>query len=238
MIISIAADPEQAARRAATVIAQRLRLAVRARGVGLVAVSGGRSPQRLFELLAAAPVPWPAVHVFQVDERLAPTDSPDRNATLLRTALLDRIALPPANLHLMPVELTEPRAGAAAYAATLRRFAGTPPVLDVVHLGLGGDGHTASLVPGDPVLEEARTEVAVTGAYQGRRRMTLTYPLLARARRLVWLVCGADKADALARLRRHDATIPAGRVAQHHAVVIADADAAAPVAAAPSTGVA
>ena len=115
---------------------------------------------------------------------------------------------------------------AKQYAATLAKIAGSPPVLDLIHLGLGPDGHTASLVPGDPVLQVSDADVAVTGIYQGRRRITLTYPLLNRARRILWLVTGSEKAGMLVRLRNSDPSIPAGRVNPERALVLADQAAA------------
>jgi 6-phosphogluconolactonase/glucosamine-6-phosphate isomerase/deaminase len=118
---------------------------------------------------------------------------------------------------------------AGRYAQTLREIAGTPPVLDLVHLGLGPDGHTASLVPGDPVLEVTDADVALAGPYQGRRRMTLTYPILNRSRRILWLVTGGEKAGMLLRLRDGDRSIPAGRVRGEQATVLADRPAAAQV---------
>ena len=127
----------------------------------------------------------------------------------------------------MPVESPDLEAAAVLYASMLQDIAGSPPVLDLAHLGLGPDGHTASLVPGDPVLEVTDADVAVTGgAYQGRRRMTLTYPMLNRSRRILWLVTGSEKVDMLARLRAGDRSIPAGRVTQDRAVVLADRAAA------------
>jgi 6-phosphogluconolactonase len=138
------------------------------------------------------------------------------------------VPLPPANLHAMPVEASDLPAAAAQYARTLESLAGSPPTLDLIHLGLGPDGHTASLVPGDPVLEVTDAWVALTaGLYQGSHRMTLTYPVLDRARSVLWLVTGAEKVDALRRLDRRDRTIPAGRVRQDGAIVIADRAAAA-----------
>ena len=121
----------------------------------------------------------------------------------------------------MPVWAHDLDAAASMYAADL------PAALDLVHLGLGPDGHTASLVPGDPVLDVTDREVAVTGIYQGRRRMTLTYPALNKARGVLWLVTGEDKVDALQRLLRGDTSIPAGRVAAENALVLADRSAAA-----------
>src|SRR5262249_18994987 len=149
-----------------------------------------------------------------------------------RESLMPWAPLRPGPVDAMPVEEADLEAAAARYAEVLRGLAGAPPVLDLAHLGLGPDGHTASLVPGDPVLEVTVTDVAPTGVYQGRRRMTLTYPVLNRARRIVWLVTGPDKADMLARLSKGDDSIPAGRIHQDRAVVLADRDAAARVAAA------
>jgi 6-phosphogluconolactonase len=157
---------------------------------------------------------------------VAPAGDPDRNATHIGESLLARAPIPRANVHLMPVENPDLAAAAAQYAATLLAQAGTPPVLDLVHLGLGPDGHTASLVPGDPVLDVTDAEVALTGEYQHHRRMTLTYPALNRARRVLWLVTGDDKPAMLARLRGGDRAIPAGRIRADAAEVFADAAAA------------
>ncbi|MBV8265620.1 MAG: 6-phosphogluconolactonase, partial [Planctomycetaceae bacterium] len=126
----------------------------------------------------------------------------------------------------MPVESPDLEVAAQRYGRTLREIADSPPVLDLVHLGLGPDGHTASLVPGDPVLDVTGADVALTGVYQGRRRMTLTYPILNRSRRVMWLVTGREKAGMLGRLRAGDESIPAGRVRQDQALVLADRAAA------------
>jgi len=200
---------------------------VKERGRFTFAVSGGHTPWVMLRELAGEEVPWDAVHVVQVDERVAPADSDERNFKHLRESLLSHVPLPPGHLHAMPVEASDLPAAAAQYARTLESLAGSPPALDLAHLGLGPDGHTASLVPGDPVLEVADRWVALTGLYQGRRRMTLTYPVLDGARCVLWLVAGAEKVDALSRLNRQDATIPAGRVSPDHATVIADRAAAA-----------
>jgi 6-phosphogluconolactonase len=161
-----------------------------------------------------------------VDERVAPAGHPDRNLTHLRESLLDHSPIGPEQIHAMPVESSNLEAAAGEYALTLREIAGSPPTLDLVHLGLGPDGHTASLIPGDPVLNVTETDVAVTGSYQGRRRMTLTYPVINRARRILWLVTGSEKVEMLVRLRRGDASIPAGRIRQDQAVIFADRAAA------------
>lgn len=226
MDTEILPDAGAVARRAAGFVAAEARAAVAARGRFVLAVSGGATPWQMLRALAAEDVPWDSVFVAQVDERVAPPGDPDRNLTHLRDSLLSHAPLQPEQLLPMPVEGADLEAAAAAYARSLEAVAGVPPVLDLVHLGLGPDGHTASLVPGDPVLEVADRDVAVTGVYQGRRRMTLTYPALNRARRVLWLVTGASKAATLARLRAGDASIPAGRVEQSRAVVLADSDAA------------
>jgi len=221
MKLEVLNDVDSVARRAAEVIAGEARAAVTARGRFAVAISGGRTPWVMLRALnVLADVPWEHVHVLQVDERVAPDGHADRNLTHMCESLHAE------HLHAMPVESPDLEEGAARYAQTLVDIAGSPPVIDLVHLGLGADGHTASLVPGDPALDVTDADVAITGEYQGRRRMTLTYPALNRARRVLWLVTGEDKAAMLVRLRSGDPGIPAGRVRQDHAVVIADRAAA------------
>ena len=158
-----------------------------------MAVSGGHTPWQMLRALATKDVPWKDVHVVQVDERVAPAGDPDRNLTHLHESLLEHAPLRREQIHAMPVEAADLEAAAERYAKTLKEIAGSPPVLDLAHLGLGPDGHTASLVPGDPVLNVSDRDVALTGVYQGRRRMTLTYPILNRSRRILWLVTGNDK---------------------------------------------
>ena len=229
MKLRVLPDAESVAREGAAFIAEAAQAAVTARGKFVFAVSGGRTPWVMMRALAQEPLPWDAVHIVQVDERVAPADDPDRNLAHLRESLLANAPLPRENIHPMPVEQADLTAASAAYDETLAKLAGTPPKLDLVHLGLGPDGHTASLVPGDPVLEVSDVSVGTTGAYQGRRRMTLTYPVLDRARGVLFIVTGEEKVDALARLMAHDPTIPAGRVRPDNALVIADRLAAAGV---------
>jgi 6-phosphogluconolactonase len=231
--IEALADPDEVARTAAAFTAGEARAAVTARGRFIMAVSGGRTPWTMLRALADQPLPWADVHVVQVDERVAPAGHPDRNLTHLRESLLAHCPLRPEQVHAMPVESVNLEAASEQYATTLKQIAGAPVVLDLVHLGLGPDGHTASLVPDDPVLDVTDTDVAVTGAYQGRRRMTLTYPIINRARRIVWLVTGREKAEMLARLYDNDPSIPAGRVGQLAAVVLTDHEAAAALGRAP-----
>ncbi len=227
MRIEILADADTVARKAAAIIAAEARDAVVARGRFVLAVSGGHTPWIMLRALAGEKVPWEELHLVQVDERITPAGHSDRNLTHLRESLLSRVPLQPEQIHAMPVEAPDPETATKTYSQTLSEIAGSPPVLDLVHLGLGPDGHTASLVPGDGVLKVTDTDVALTGVYQGRRRMTLTYPIINRSRRILWLVTGTDKAGPLARLRDADPSVPAGRIRQDQAFVLADRAAAA-----------
>jgi|ERR1700722_3275977 len=229
MKIQVYADTDTVALVAAELIAKEARDTVATRGEFVMAVSGGKTPWIMLRDLAQEDVPWKGVHVVQVDERVAPEGDPDRNLTHLRESLLEHAPLRPDQIHAMPVESTNVEAACVRYAQTLAKMAGSPSVLDLIHLGLGPDGHTASLVPGDPVLDVNNADVAFTGIYQGRRRMTLTYPIINRSRRVLWLATGAEKAGMLARLQAGDVSIPAGRVSRDRAVVLADSAAAGQV---------
>jgi 6-phosphogluconolactonase len=226
MKIDVLADADSVARAAASMIAEKARSGVAARGRFIMAVSGGRTPWMMLRALSNQDMPWEKVHVVQVDERVAPSGHQDRNLTHLYDSLLKQVRLPMDHIYAMPVEAVDLEAAAAQYAAKLQEIAGSPPVLDLVHLGLGSDGHTASLVPGDSVLDVTDTDVALTGLYQGRRRMTLTYSILNRSRCILWLVTGSEKAGMLARLRDGDLSIPAGLVHREQAIVLADRAAA------------
>jgi 6-phosphogluconolactonase len=222
MKIEIHPDDDLIARKAAAIIAADARAAVSSRGRFIMAVSGGRTPWLMLRALADEQLPWDDVHVFQVDERIAPAGDPDRNLAHLRESLLARAPLLPGHIHAMPVEAPDLNRAAQQYAAMLQDVAGSPPVLDLVHLGLGADGHTASLVPGDPVLDVTDADVAVTRPYHNRRRMTLTFPIINRSRRVLWLVSGREKAGALVRLRDRDPSIPASHLRQDRALILAD----------------
>ena len=222
MKLEVFDDADSVARAAAATIAAAARAAIAARGRFVLAVSGGHTPWIMLRALAEEDIPWTGVHVCQVDERVAPHGHPDRNLTHLRERLLHHAPLRPEQIHAMPVETADLQAAATQYALALREIAGSPTVLDLVHLGLGLDGHTASLVLGDAVLDVTDADVALTGVYQGRRRMTLTYPMLNRARRVLWVVTGSEKIEMLRRLRDGDVSIPAGRVRREQALVLAD----------------
>lgn len=226
MNIEVLPDAEAVARKAAAVIAAEARASVAARGKFVMAISGGQTPWMMLRALSTQDVPWDKVHVFQVDERVAPAGHPDRNLTHLRDSLGSQEPLLQDRLYAMPVEDLDLDAAAGRYALTLREIAGSPPVLDLAHLGLGSDGHTASLLPGDSARDVTDRDVALTGIYQGRRRMTLTVPILNRSRLVLWLVTGSGKSAMLSRLRDGDRSIPAGWVCRDHALVLADRAAA------------
>jgi 6-phosphogluconolactonase len=231
MKVEVLKDADSVAQVAAATIASDARAAIAARGRFAFAVSGGHTPWIMLRALAEEDIPWAGVHVFQVDERVAPAGDPDRNLTHLRESLLQHAPLRPEQIHAMPVEAADLQAATIQYALALREVGGSPPVLDLVHLGLGPDGHTASLVPGDAVLDVTDKDVALTGIYQGRRRMTLTYPTINRARRVLWVVTGSEKVEMLRRLRQGDVSIPAGRVNHDQALLLADQAAAEQMAA-------
>lgn len=225
--IELRETPQDVARRAAEIIAGEARAAVARSGRFVLALSGGHTPWLMLRDLAGAGLPWPDTHIVQVDERVAPAGDPERNLTHLRESLLENAPLDPRQVHAMPVEAADLEAAAVQYAETLRAIAGSPPVVDLAVLGLGLDGHTASLVEGDPALDVTDAEVAVTGPYRGTRRMTLTFPALNRSRLILWVVTGSPKASMLVRLLDGDPSIPAGRIRRDRAVLIADREAAA-----------
>jgi 6-phosphogluconolactonase len=217
--LEVTKDEKAAARRAAEMIATAGTAAVADHGTFAFAMSGGRSPWAMLAILGELEeMPWRETELFQVDERIASPGSEERNLThmVLGLSMDHQSALRP-----MPVTSRDLDAAAHEYDTSL------PERLDLVHLGLGPDGHTASLVPGDPVLEVDDRRVAVTtDPYQGHRRMTLTYPALAEARQILFLVTGEEKRDPLQQLIAADPAIPAGRVRNEAITIVADESAA------------
>lgn len=228
--LEVAADPGEVAARAAEHVAAGVTTAVADRGHACVAFSGGSTPAAMLAALTRLDVPWTCVDVFQVDERVAPDGHADRNITMLREHLVEGAGLAHHRLRPIPVgevfDGLDPDLAAARYADELASVCGRPPVLDLVHLGLGDDGHTASLVPGDPAVDVVDRDVAATDIYRGRRRVTLTRPALGRARARLWVVAGASKAAVVAQLVAGDRSIPAGRVERRASVLVADQAAA------------
>ncbi|HEX3561628.1 MAG TPA: 6-phosphogluconolactonase [Solirubrobacterales bacterium] len=197
-------DIEEVHKRGAELIAEAARAAVSEHGSYGLAVSGGADPWPMFTQLEDLDMDWTKTEIFQVDERVAPAGDDQRNLTHLVESLSIGAQ---GSIRPMPVTAEDLDAAADRYAESL------PEALDLAHLGIGPDGHTASLVPGDPVLEVTDKRVAVTsGEYQGVRRMTLTYPELHRVRSLLWIITGEEKVDALQKLLAQDPSVPAGRV--------------------------
>jgi 6-phosphogluconolactonase len=218
MDLEVAPDAAALAERAAQRLAGAARRAIAERGRFCLAVSGGRTPSAMFGQLARQDLPWDRVHLFQVDERVAPDGDPARNLVDLAADLLDRV---PAHAHLMDVTAEDLDAAAASYGAELHDVCDGR--LDLVHLGLGDDGHTASWPPDDAVLE-ARQDVALVGPFNGHRRLTLTPPAVNRAGSILFLVSGAAKRGPLGSLLRGDRALPASHV-RDDALILADADA-------------
>lgn len=226
MRVNVEPTPAAVAQAAADWLRDEIEAAVAQRNRCLLALSGGRTPWEMLTALAAEPLPWSRLEVYQVDERVVPKDDARRNARRLEEVLLAPGRLAPSAFHGMPVDARNLELAATDYEAALERAAGLLPVLDVVQLGLGADGHTASLFAGDPVMSMQDRDVALSGPYDDTRRMTFTYPLIDRARRILWIVTGAEKADAVFRLLAGDASIPGARVAKVRATLFVDEAAA------------
>jgi 6-phosphogluconolactonase len=223
MEIVVTPTPADAAAETAQWIARRIRTAVRARGVCRLAVSGGSSIVPLFDALVGIDgLPWKQVHVFQVDERIAPDGHVDRNANDLLAHFAAPAGLPKRNVHLMPVTRASLSAAARAYVVAL----GHEP-LDIVHLGMGEDGHTASWPPGDDTTVATEATVAVTGVFNGRQRMTMTPVAVNAARARVALIAGGGKAEPLSRWMLGAPDLPINHLRRSNTTVIADAAAAA-----------
>ncbi|MEM7465696.1 MAG: 6-phosphogluconolactonase [Pseudomonadota bacterium] len=227
--LQVCLDPAATAAAAASYIATAITERLRVAANFSVALSGGTTPKLMLARLTDESLEWDRLQVFQVDERVAPAGDPARNLNLIKDAVVTPGFLPVENLHPMPVEAISAHSDAAAdrYAQSLCQRLNTPPILDLVHLGLGDDGHTASLIPGRPEIDREDCDVLLTDLYQGHRRMTLSLPILNRARHRVWLVTGANKAAMLARLYAGDQSIPAGRLSSAKTVIFADTAAAA-----------
>jgi len=226
MDVRVYGTVEETAIAAADWLLGALNDAVSARGRATLALSGGRTPWRMLEALNPAAMPWSDMTVYQVDERAVPLDDERRNGQRIAGLLVGPGRLSADRFKPMPAEQQPLEVAAAAYAATLEAELGSIPVLDVVQLGLGTDAHTASLIPGDPLLEVNDRWVGTSGVYQGTQRLSLTLPALNAARFRLWLVTGADKVDALRALVAGDTTLPCGRVRGDASVVFADAAAA------------
>lgn len=227
MRIHVFATPELAAERAAEWLRTEIGRASAQRSRCLIALGGGRTLWRMLHDLHRLRIHWHDLQVFQAEEFAVPENDERRNARRIADLLLSPTMLPAAHFHAMPVERSDLAAAAEEYARLLRENGGSPPVLDVVQLGLGADGSTAALRPGDPLLEVLDLDVGISVPYQGVQRMTLTLKTLNAARHRLWLVTGADRAAALRKLWLGDTSMPAGRVLRESAFVFSDAAAAA-----------
>lgn len=191
----------------------------------LFAVSGGSTPWLMLRQLADSDLTWSKVLLFQTDERIAPAGDSQRNLVHIKQQLMDHSTFTLRQIYAMPVEQADLKSAAHQYAEELRKLCGNPPTLDLIHLGLGEDGHTASLLPADAALTSRET-ITISNEYQGLRRMTMTYSVINAARRRLWIVTGANKRGMLERLYYGDRSIPAGLVERDNAIILADEDAA------------
>jgi 6-phosphogluconolactonase len=213
---------DQVATEAAIYIGDRIREGIAKKGFFTLAISGGRTPWAMIKQLAQEDLPWENVFLFQVDERMAPDAHPDRNLTQLFKAIEGSRLVLRLNIFPMRVNAEDLDEACLEYESHIKRMTGNGK-LDLVHLGIGTDGHTASLIPGDSVLDIEDKSVAITGSeYQGRRRMTLTYPLINQAEKILWVITGEEKAEMLNRLLHMDSSIPAGKISQHHAILLTE----------------
>lgn len=216
--VEVAKDPEALAHRGARWITD---LAAASRDRFAICLSGGSTPRRLYQLLAESPyrdaMPWDRIHWFWGDERFVPWDHPDSNYGMVHATLLGRARVPPGNIHGIATN-GSPADAAAAYERVLKSYYGsesldpTRPLFDIQILGLGPDGHTASLIPGTSVLEERHRWVAEVIGGRPEPRITLTYPALESSRHTAFLVAGADKRETLSRALAGDQALPAARL--------------------------
>jgi 6-phosphogluconolactonase len=229
-LLEVLADADALARRAADLM---LAAARAKNGPFSVALSGGSTPKRLYQLLATLPFPWARTHWFWGDERFVSPDDPASNYRMTREALLSHVPVPADQIHPVPTIGHTPEGAAEQYEATLKAFHGTEqltperPLFDIVLLGLGTDGHTASLFPGKPMLDERRRWVGATDDPQGAPRITVTYPALESSAETIFLVAGADKKDRLREVLAGDKRLPAARLQPHGTLrILADRAAA------------
>jgi 6-phosphogluconolactonase len=221
----VLSDPEQLAQHVAQWIAAA---ANASHGRFVVALSGGSTPKRAYQILGGMDLPWTRTHWFWGDERFVPPDDPLSNYRMVREALFDHTPVPAGNIHPVPTQGLGPEAAAAACEAELKSFYGADgldparPLFDITLLGLGPDGHTASLFPGTAVLAERHKWVAAVIGAKEEARITFTYPLLESSRRIAFLVAGADKRRMLGLLLGGDTNIPAGRLSKERVRVFAD----------------
>jgi 6-phosphogluconolactonase len=221
----VLSDPERLAQRAARWLAG---LAKASRDRFVVALSGGSTPKRMYQILSGLELPWARTHWFWGDERFVPPDDPRSNYRMAHEALFQHAPVSIANIHPVPTRGLGPEAAAAAYEAELKKFYGgdrldaTRPLFDVTLLGLGPDGHTASLFPGTAVLDERHKWVAAVIGAKDEARITFTYPLLESSGHIAFLVAGAEKQRMLGLLLGGDTDIPAGRLSKERVQVFAD----------------
>ena len=221
----IFSSADQVAFEAAKYLEQRIKETLHVEKKFSMAISGGRTPWEMLKVLSQAELPWTRVNFFQVDERVAPDGHADRNLTQLYQSIAGSTMATTLQIFPMPVTAANLDSASQEYAESIHTIT-EGKGLDLIHLGMGSDGHTASLVPSDGVLTINDREVACTEhAYQGRKRMTLTYPLLNSAKHILWIVTGAEKREMVQRLLQQDASIPAGLVSQKNALLMVDNDA-------------
>jgi 6-phosphogluconolactonase len=210
------------AEAAAAYLAQQITTTLATKSTFSMAISGGRTPWEMLKILAKADLPWQRVNLFQVDERVAPDGHADRNLTQLFQAIAGTPMVTQLRIFPMPVLAADLEEGCREYTQVIHEVT-EGKSLDLIHLGLGSDGHTASLVPEDGVMEVQDRLVACTqNTYQGRIRMTLTYPLLNSAKQLLWIVTGSEKQEMVKRLLQQDPSIPAGSIRQENALLLVD----------------
>lgn len=210
------------AKEAAIYIADRIRKQLAVKDFFTMAISGGRTPWEMIKKLATEDLPWDRINLFQVDERVAPDGHPDRNLTQLFNSIQDTKLMTQINIFPMHVVAEDIQQACEEYSETIQRVTKNGK-FDLVHLGIGTDGHTASLIPGDGVLNVQDKDVAMTDhPYQGRQRMTLTYPIINRSEKILWVVTGEEKAEMLNKLLQQDPNIPAGKISQHRAILLTE----------------